>query len=148
RESVGPGALVSSGMPCAEAVVSGLSSELLDLVLPSVVDQAGIVTAARVPIEYITMGDEAWMKWLSAHQKEGRMVLCRSSGCLWVVIFATVFWRDALFRESGDTVEVLKVYISPVRTTSARHTRHGAGGASDGTALVVFDLRYFGVTRK
>ncbi|GIL83778.1 hypothetical protein Vretimale_10574 [Volvox reticuliferus] len=109
RESVGPGALASRGMPCADAVVFGSSSKLLDLILPSVVEQDGIVTAARVPIEYITMGDEARVKWLRARQDEGRMVLCRSGRCLWVVIFTTVFWKDGLFRGAGDTFEMLKV---------------------------------------
>ncbi|GIM09523.1 hypothetical protein Vretimale_13352, partial [Volvox reticuliferus] len=77
-ESVGPGALADEGALCAEAVVFGSPCELLDLILPSVVRQVGIVTAARVPLEYITTGDEARVRWLRVHQDEGRMVLCQN----------------------------------------------------------------------
>ncbi|GIL49142.1 hypothetical protein Vafri_5618 [Volvox africanus] len=107
-ESMAPGRLLEEGVsPCSEAVVLGAPAEVLDLCLPSVVKQVGIMVAGCTSLEYVTGADEARVRWLRCMQEQGRLALRKVGRRLWVVVFATTIWKQALIRHAEGLFEVV-----------------------------------------
>ena len=71
-----------------------------DLILPTACDFAEVLVLARMPPQYITMGDPARLSWLRGMQRSGRLALVPCATCVWVVVFGAAHVRDALQRAS------------------------------------------------
>ncbi|GIL80309.1 hypothetical protein Vretifemale_9484, partial [Volvox reticuliferus] len=105
--AVSPKVLLQEGGPCTEAVVFGASSELLDLLMPSTMQQIGLLMAVCAPMRYITEGDEARINWLRKRQLEGRLALSPAGQKVWIMLFATVALKEALLRPVEEMWELI-----------------------------------------
>ncbi|GIL94815.1 hypothetical protein Vretimale_961 [Volvox reticuliferus] len=105
--AVSPKVLLQDGGPCTEAVVFGASSELLDLLMPSTMQQIGLLMAVCAPTRYITEGDEARINWLRKRQLEGRLALSPAGQKVWIMLFATVALKEALLRPVEEMWELI-----------------------------------------
>ena len=78
-----------------------------DLILPTACEFAEVLVVARLPSQYVTMGDPARLSWLRGMQRSGRLSLVQCATCVWVVVFGAAQVRDALQRAAVSQFQLI-----------------------------------------